>query len=457
MISEKFRYQLRQEANKWLDEGLIDSETYNLLAYRYQFENLDRVSRNRFVIVVISLGFILLGLAIITFVAANWQGLSRLLKVWLLLSWFVGANVGGFYLWREGNDDGKSRLGHGLLLLGTLSLGANMGLMSQMFHQTGKVASLYFIWGLLVLIMAYSLRLTSLGLVALILIALAYGSGLSWFRWTELEQYIQQMPLIAALLFIPLAKQCRSRWLFGLSLVFITVSLEVNLIYYLDIPNQPFKGLVAAIASIIPAAYLWGYRDSLWLERRSFSVVFESISRKLAFFYLGLFFYIFSFHGWWEKRPFYSSDSIEYWQHWSFLIPPIILLFLSIWSWWKLGQRHTSNASCQGDHDTILVGIMLLTTATLVWVHYFHALNGLATIMFNLMLFLLSIGLMRQSVTVGKRFGFWLGIILISLQLFSRMFEYDTSLLFKAIVLFGCGIAVIVAGLLFERYLRTNF
>jgi uncharacterized membrane protein len=35
------------------------------------------------------------------------------------------------------------------------------------------------------------------------------------------------------------------------------------------------------------------------------------------------------------------------------------------------------------------------------------------------------------------------------------MFEYNTGLLLKAIVLFGCGIAVIVAGLWFERYLRA--
>jgi hypothetical protein len=35
------------------------------------------------------------------------------------------------------------------------------------------------------------------------------------------------------------------------------------------------------------------------------------------------------------------------------------------------------------------------------------------------------------------------------------MFEYDTGLLLKAIVLFVSGVCVIAAGLWFERYLLT--
>jgi len=66
--------------------------------------------------------------------------------------------------------------------------------------------------------------------------------------------------------------------------------------------------------------------------------------------------------------------------------------------------------------------------------------------------------LISQSVKEGQRFNFWLGIILLVLQIFSRMFEYNTDLILKAIALFLCGIAAIVAGLWFERYLNTiNF
>jgi uncharacterized membrane protein len=74
---------------------------YEQLSDRYQFNDLEASARNRFVVILLGLGSILLGLAIITFVAANWQAWSRELKVTLLLSGFVGVNITGFYLWRR--------------------------------------------------------------------------------------------------------------------------------------------------------------------------------------------------------------------------------------------------------------------------------------------------------------------------------------------------------------------
>ena len=76
--------------------------------------------------------------------------------------------------------------------------------------------------------------------------------------------------------------------------------------------------------------------------------------------------------------------------------------------------------------------------------------------LFRSLLFLLAVGLIRQALAQGKRLGFWGGILLLGIQLTARMLEYETGLLWKAIVLFGCGIAVIAAGLWFERYLRLD-
>jgi uncharacterized membrane protein len=96
MASEKFRYQLRQEAQQWQTEGIISPDVYEQLADRYQLQELDSAARDRFIIIVLGLGFILLGLGVITFVAANWQVWSRPIKVFLLLSLLIGTNWGGF-------------------------------------------------------------------------------------------------------------------------------------------------------------------------------------------------------------------------------------------------------------------------------------------------------------------------------------------------------------------------
>ena len=81
----------------------------------------------------------------------------------MLMALFIGVNWGGFRLWHYSQESWQSRLGKGLLLLGGLLLGANLGLMSQMFHRSDPVFHLFLVWGLGVWLMAYSLRLTLLG------------------------------------------------------------------------------------------------------------------------------------------------------------------------------------------------------------------------------------------------------------------------------------------------------
>ena len=464
MVSEKFRHQLRKEVEKWQKEGLINSEQYRQLAQRYQFSQLDNANRDRFVAILISLGSILIGLAVITFVAANWQAWSRELKVFLLISLFVGVNTTGFYLWRERSVGWKSRLGQGLLLLGALILGSNLALMSQMFHQSGAVYVLYLIWAIGVLVMAYSLKLTSLGIVAIILTAISYGTGILNFwenggneyelisvQWLDgFGQELHHLPLLTALLFIPLAYWCQSRWLFGLSLVLITVSYQVNLLIYSSTLklSSGWQAWLWAIAVSLPPGLLWAYQDFS-------SVSFKSISRKLAIFILSFFFYLFSFHYWWDD-PFSTSSNDFAGHYWLVLFNSIILGIINIGFWWKLGQRQESNHLWRLDNNSTIVGIMILTTGILIWWQQNgHVLGAIATIIFNLFLFLLAVGSIRQALATGKRLGFWTGIILLSLQLFSRMLEYNTGLLIKALVLFGCGVAVIMAGIWFERYLHT--
>ena len=455
MASEKFRYQLRQEAQQWRDEGLISPETYEQLATRYRLEELDSASRDRFILIVLGLGFILLGLGVITFVAANWQTWSRPIKVLLLLGLFMGTNCTGFYLWRSPNQR-KSRLGQGLLLLGTLILGANLGLMSQMFHQTGAAYKLYLIWGLGVWAMAYALRLTSLGFMAIILMAIAYCGGIWNFDslGTSSGQELQQMSLIIAFLFIPLAYYCRSRWIFGLSSVLIVFALGTNLAEYLSVADLSNTSFIPALLFILPPGLLWSYGDDLLFPNSE--VNFEAINRKLAVFYLGCFFYLCSFNFWDNNFDSTQSGKFIDFAPWPLLIAPIIFTIWGIWAWWKLGVRRTSNLPWRLDRNSTYIGTTLVILFGLIWFNIAVAPIGIAgTIIFNLLLFLLAIILISQSVREGRRFNFWLGIILLILQIFSRMFEYDTGLILKAIALFACGIAAILAGLWFERYLST--
>lgn len=452
-MSEKFRYQLRQEARQWQAEGLIDVQVYKKLAQRYQFEELDETDQNRFVTVLLGLGSVLLGLAVVTLVAANWQGWSRSRQIITLISALIGTNTAGFYLWQSRQQSWQTFLGKGLLLLGALLLGANLALMSQMFHLSGAVYQLYLLWGVGVLVMASGLRLTFLGILAMILVAIGYGLGVPEdFQGREFSGFqlvIQQMPLLVGIAFIPLAYWCHSRWLFGLAVIFAVVSLEINLTQQLlEFVNvsTPFTAFSAVFACIVPPGLLWAYRGALWKQ----SDEFDPIARSLALVFLGILYYWFSFNFIWQGTLENVRTELGWWDFLTFL-DTFLYGFVAVWAWIGLG-RQANSPYWRLSLATTLIATSLLMTGVLVWWHLGIAPIGAVTVVaFNLLLFALSLGLLRYGTTQGKRGSFWGGIVLLALQILTRMIEYDTSLIAKAVVLFATGIAVMVGGIWFEK------
>ncbi|WAL58075.1 DUF2157 domain-containing protein [Thermocoleostomius sinensis] len=479
MVTETFRRQLRQESEKWWTEGLINAELYEKLADRYQFTALEQDASHRFVAILIGLGAVLLGLGGITFVAANWQDWPRSFKIFLLLTLFISVNASGFYLWRRPTNRRFQKLGHGLLLLGALLLGANLSLMSQMFHQSGNFYPLLWVWGLGVVAMAYSLRLTSLGVFAAILIG--WGYGLGWLDWSIGREgfgwqfFVQHMPLLASVLFIPLADCCQSRVIFALGASLVTGSLVFNLrpLAGWGYGQLVSPGWLVAIAFVLPPALLWVYSRRLWQVRTHpidrlplhpashishSSFALQPIARRLAIWFLSIVFYVFAFHWLWAISPAIGSSTAEfaYVRNWQSLVDVTILGLITIRGWWQLltQQRFTQPGS-QLANTELIVSMLMLMAGTFIWHTEVAAIPEIATFVFNSLLFGLAIVLIRDGLALGTRSTFWSGMMLLVLSIITRMLEYNTGLLLKSIVFALCGFGVIVAGLWFERNLAT--
>ncbi|TAF04789.1 MAG: DUF2157 domain-containing protein, partial [Nostocales cyanobacterium] len=237
---DNFPRKLRQEAQLWRDEGLISSSQYQNIADRYQFNKIEAAARESSGLIAIAFGGLLLVLGVILFVAANWQTWSREVKFILLMSFFLSTAITGFLTWREptlANADVKKQqrskrlLGEALLILSALILGATLLLMAQIFNISGSASQLFLAWGFGVLVMAYSLSLNSLGVLAIILLQIGYWLGLREFwssdsdlNWARLV--VRHTPLISWLLFVPLAYICRSRLIFVLAAIAFTLSLN---------------------------------------------------------------------------------------------------------------------------------------------------------------------------------------------------------------------------------------
>ena len=469
MTTDKFRSQLRQEAEVWRTEGIINDSQHEQLAQRYQFNALDTSSRNLFVMVLIGLGCILVGLGIITFVASNWQELSKSFKVVLLLSLFVSVNTTGFYSWRKLRESSQ-RLGNGLLILGALILGANMALMGQIYHVNNPFYELMLAWGIGVLAMAYSLRLTSLSMLAILLIWIGqWGFAInnlfdnSWLyqklSWSSLLG--EHMPILACIMFIPLAYLCKSRWVFAFSVIAIVSALMGNLYFYshgigrlFNLSALQTSGWAIALFFALPPILLWSYD---FRENQAISKSFKAISQNLALIYLAGVFYSFSFYSLWNNWARESSQT-ELLKVNSFpLVSLLALIIIGVWQWVRLGQKMTRHRPLRSqDLTTIVVGLLIGITAVIPLWHTFVApIPELATFAFNVMLFMLSIGLMREGLTHGQRRAFWFGLLLLICRILNWFFLANTGLFIKSLVFVLCGVGVIAIGLWFEKYVRT--
>lgn len=458
MLPEAFRRQLLQEAQRWRSDGLINDAQFQQLSDRYEFDRLDAHAKNRFTLILLSIGSVLIGLGILTFVAANWQDIPRIARVVLLFGWFLSVNVVGFRLWSTG-DGAQHRLGEALLLLGSLILGANLTLMAQMFHIGGSPHWLFLTWGIGVLTLAYGLRLVSLGALAILLIGIGY-----WIGWSDTfadrnssiwDVLLPQMPIVAAVLFIPLAYGCRSKALFALSAIAVSSSLISSLSATLTRGSVLPSMLLA-----LPAALLWAYDDSIWsiFNRDSGQParLFQSVARRLAVLYLGGLFYWLSFRWGWtaDRSSFWYFSATAQWKS----LPSVVALVgVAIVQWiYLLRFARSRTGRLRMNSNTILIGLFIVTTAIVNFWHIRIApIPTLATFVFNLMMALLGIGTIRSSLATGNRRNFWFGIVLVIVQILSRLLEYETNLLLKSLIFVLCGLAVMIAGLWFERYVRS--
>lgn len=459
MASLQFKRQLKQEAERWQQDGWISRQQYARIASHYQLDALGESAQGQFTRALISIGCVLIGISVITFVSANWQAIPRLVRVLMLVSLFLSVNIAGVRLLQRPQSQ---RLGQGLLLLGSLILGGNLALMGQMFHQSGSGYGLCLVWGAGTLAMAYGLSLPSLGVLAQLLVGVGY---LLWLRdvpmagigaSSGLDLVLQQMPLVTPAAFLPLAYRSRSRIIFALTALGTVAALLVKLGQFAA-AGMP-AGWAIALILTLPPALLWAYEDSLWRSNRSRAEpvhLFRPLSRIMAIAYLGLALYGTSFHWVWSNTGDLQQDSIDSIGAAIAMWPStIVFAVLAVCGWVYLARPGRTGRWGLGSTDLALLGILsMMAGASFVHWHVL-LLPTEATFLFNVLLAVLGIGVMREGLDDGDRSRFWYGLGLLVLQIFSRVLEYNTGLLVKSLTFLLCGVAVIVLGLWFERHVR---
>jgi uncharacterized membrane protein len=184
-----FSVSVNKDIERWVSGGLIDRAT----ADRLSAELDSRPGRFGLGAVLGVLGAVLLGAALLSLVAANWEAFPRLMRVALILSVIIAGYLAG--AWRAGKGDAV--FSGALYLIAAIAFGGGIALIGQMYHLSGDAASAALVWSGATLFAG--ILLVSGNLVGMAgLIGLFYLVTLSTENSWHSVNYVWIVPLVSA-------------------------------------------------------------------------------------------------------------------------------------------------------------------------------------------------------------------------------------------------------------------
>lgn len=133
-----YRARLLREIDGWVGRGLIAAEA----GERLRDDVRARVGAVTFGNVLFTLAAVLVAAAVLTFVAANWEGVPRLGRVAMIFALVTAGPLAGSWLVVRG----QWAAGEGVRLVGSAAFGAGIALVGQMYHLTGDEAAAILLW-----------------------------------------------------------------------------------------------------------------------------------------------------------------------------------------------------------------------------------------------------------------------------------------------------------------------
>ncbi|MBI2591108.1 MAG: DUF2157 domain-containing protein [Candidatus Brennerbacteria bacterium] len=141
----------------------IEAIEKNFQSLNIESEKAD--TQKRTIKIILTIGAILIGAGIFSFVAANWEEISRVLKVSILIATMLGFYIAGWHLKEKA---GLVKTGAAFILLGAITYGASIFLIAQMFNIRSNWPDGFIIWMAGTLLMAFSADIFSLFYLSII-------------------------------------------------------------------------------------------------------------------------------------------------------------------------------------------------------------------------------------------------------------------------------------------------
>ncbi len=388
----RFVSRLREEVMAWQRDGTITAEQAQAILARYpDYPPAHEASRRRQGIVtgLSILGGILIGLGVITFFAANWDEISKGVKLASLIVSMLLSYGAGYVLWQR---SGPTAYAVAFVLLGCIIYGAGVHLIGQIYHIPVDHPSLSMFWFLGVAPLGYITRSRPVMFLAIVLFLTAVA-----FRQQDWLEAITGSETAIA-------------W----STLYIALGA---FIYAAGKAKRKFEG---------------------W---ESIGGLFQALGLITAFAAL----YLFTFHDLFDSAGSISGASLGYWAL-GYGASAVAIGVTAGMAWLRAheGEQFAAELSEAGAIAVLLVAAHVAALASVDWEPFYP-------IVFNALFALSSVGLMASGYLQDHEGRVNLSLALIALYVITRYFEYSIDLLDSSLVFVGAGVVLLAGGYLLDR------
>ncbi len=233
-----YRSRLENDLKRWQDTGWVSAEGAE--AIRFELASGSHGGLTLAPILAV-LGAVLFGFAAMSFVAANWQAMSKLARLALLFSsLWIAYGTAAFLFKRD-----MAAFAHAVILVGIGIYGASIMLIAQMYHMDGNPPDAVLFWGLGALLAGVMLRSIPALVSALALFCL-------WSSWESMQSGDVHLPFLASWL-ATAAAFAWLRWRPAIHFCALALALWIILLGYL-LKNGAAHEIVVAIGLVVAAA-----------------------------------------------------------------------------------------------------------------------------------------------------------------------------------------------------------
>ncbi len=392
---ERFLEKLPSELSRWEANGVITAEQGQAIRARYSPAALAPRSvraQGRLITGLSIIGAVLVGLGVILFFAANWDGIDRTPKLAIILASIVLAHGLGYYL-RYHRD--YQRVGSAMVLLACIIYGAGVHLVGQVYNIDVNDPRLMLFWFLGVLPLVYVVKSQPIQFLGLVLFFLAIG-----FRLPDwIDDISRGEAILGASLFLILG-------LFILALGRMKEEIATLRPY-----SEVFElvGMITALGAV----FVLTFKD-----------VFDSFDDGL-----------------------YIQGDTELGFRILIIAAGALTLSMVLATAW-LHRRNEQEFTLNGIEG---IAIAILLTSAYVVVGVDNAGEVFYAVVFNALLALALLGVLISGYLRGKEAWVNIGLAFIGINIIARYFEYSWDLLDRSFIFVAAGVILLLGGYLVER------